>query len=335
MCVISKQLLIFVTMRKTLTIIICMCCLAAFALADLLMGDVHVDLFHPDAMGRTLLLDFRLPRVVTAILAGAGLSLSGLQMQSVFRNPLADPHIMGVSAGAGFGAALVSMAIPATGVAALSTHLGTSFAAMIGAAVSSLVIILISRRFSDSSTMLVFGVLLGYIFSAASSVISYFASARDLKAFYSWSAGSFSANPWSAVALLAVILVIAIALAVINLHALDVLLFGDEFARLGGLDVKRSRIISIVSCCVFTGTATALCGPLGFVGIISPHIARTLTGSSVHRNIILPVMLVGSAICLAADVISLSWSIPLPVGSTMSLIGIPVVLYILLKSRNA
>lgn len=322
-------------MRKTLTIIICLVCLAAFALADMLMGDVHVSLFHPDALGRTLLLDFRLPRVVTAILAGAGLALSGLQMQSIFRNPLADPHIMGVSAGAGFGAALVSMAIPSAGMLALSAHVGTAVAAMLGAALSSLVIILISRRFGDSSTMLVFGVLLGYIFSAASSVISYFASARDLKVFYSWSAGSFSANSWIAVSVLAIALMIAILLAVMNMHALDALLFGDEYARLGGLNVKRSRMISIVSCCVFTGAATALCGPLGFVGIISPHIARSMTGSSVHRNMIVPVMLVGAVICLAADVLSLAWSIPLPVGSTMSLIGIPVVFYILIKDRNA
>lgn len=322
-------------MRKTLTIIICLVCLAAFALADMLMGDVHVSLFHPDDLGRTLLLDFRLPRVVTAILAGAGLALSGLQMQSIFRNPLADPHIMGVSAGAGFGAALVSMAIPSAGMLALSAHVGTAVAAMLGAALSSLVIILISRRFGDSSTMLVFGVLLGYIFSAASSVISYFASARDLKVFYSWSAGSFSANSWIAVSVLAIALMIAILLAVMNMHALDALLFGDEYARLGGLNVKRSRMISIVSCCVFTGAATALCGPLGFVGIISPHIARSMTGSSVHRNMIVPVMLVGAVICLAADVLSLAWSIPLPVGSTMSLIGIPVVFYILIKDRNA
>lgn len=322
-------------MRKTLTIIICLVCLAAFALADMLMGDVHVSLFHPDDLGRTLLLDFRLPRVVTAILAGAGLALSGLQMQSIFRNPLADPHIMGVSAGAGFGAALVSMAIPSAGMLALSAHVGTAVAAMLGAALSSLVIILISRRFGDSSTMLVFGVLLGYIFSAASSVISYFASARDLKVFYSWSAGSFSANSWIAVSVLAIALMIAILLAVMNMHALDALLFGDEYARLGGLNVKRSRMISIVSCCVFTGAATALCGPLGFVGIISPHIARSMTGSSVHRSMILPVMLVGAVICLAADLLSLAWSIPLPVGSTMSLIGIPVVFYILIKDRNA
>ena len=322
-------------MRKTLTIIICLVCLAAFALADMLMGDVHVSLFHPDDLGRTLLLDFRLPRVVTAILAGAGLALSGLQMQSIFRNPLADPHIMGVSAGAGFGAALVSMAIPSAGMLALSAHVGTAVAAMLGAAISSLVIILISRRFSDSSTMLVFGVLLGYIFSAASSVISYFASARDLKVFYSWSAGSFSANSWVAIAVLALALLISVVLAVMNMHALDALLFGDEYARLGGLNVKRSRMISIVSCCVFTGAATALCGPLGFVGIISPHIARSMTGSSVHRNMIIPVMLVGAVICLAADLLSLAWSIPLPVGSTMSLIGIPVVFYILIKDRNA
>lgn len=322
-------------MRKTLTIIICLVCLAAFALADMLMGDVYVSLFHPDDLGRTLLLDFRLPRVVTAILAGAGLALSGLQMQSIFRNPLADPHIMGVSAGAGFGAALVSMAIPSAGMLALSAHVGTAVAAMLGAALSSLVIILISRRFGDSSTMLVFGVLLGYIFSAASSVISYFASARDLKVFYSWSAGSFSANSWIAVSVLAIALMIAILLAIMNMHALDALLFGDEYARLGGLNVKRSRMISIVSCCVFTGAATALCGPLGFVGIISPHIARSMTGSSVHRNMIVPVMLVGAVICLAADVLSLAWSIPLPVGSTMSLIGIPVVFYILIKDINA
>ena len=307
-------------------------CICAGGHADC---DVHVSLFHPDALGRTLLLDFRLPRVVTAILAGAGLALSGLQMQSIFRNPLADPHIMGVSAGAGFGAALVSMAIPSTGMLALSAHVGTAAAAMLGAALSSLVIILISRRFGDSSTMLVFGVLLGYIFSAASSVISYFASARDLKVFYSWSAGSFSANSWIAVSVLAVALMIAILLAVMNMHALDAMLFGDEYARLGGLNVKRSRMISIVSCCVFTGAATALCGPLGFVGIISPHIARSMTGSSVHRNMIIPVMLVGAVICLAADLLSLAWSIPLPVGSTMSLIGIPVVFYILIKDRNA
>lgn len=300
---------------------------ALLACADLLTGATSLS-----GMDADIFLKIRLPRMLTAVLAGAGLSLAGLQMQSVFRNPLADPHIMGVSAGAGTGAALATLFVGTSLPAALS-GVTIAAAAFAGALLTSLLVVAIASRVREAATLLIFGVMLGFIFSAVTSILEYSSDAESLKMFYSWSAGSFSGNRSGEVAVIGTAAAIGAFLAIINNKGLDLELFGDEYARLAGADVSRIRNLALVGSCLAAGSVTAFCGPVGFVGIVSPHIARAFLGTSVHRKVIPAAALTGSAMSLLADILSQAFPAPLPVGSTMAVIGIPIILAILMKKK--
>ena len=279
-----------------------------------------------------IFMKLRLPRMLSAALAGASLALAGLQMQSLFRNPLADPHIMGVSAGAGTGAAVATLLIGASLPAALSglTVAGAAFA---GALLTSALVTVVASRLHDAPTLLVFGVMLGFVFSAVTAILEYSANAESLKVFFSWSAGSFSGNTLPQAGIMAVAAAVGLALAAMNSSGLDAALFGDDYSAMTGVPIRRVRIVSVIGSCLMAGTVTAFCGPLGFVGIVAPHIARRLAGTSVHWKVIPATMACGASIALAADILSQVFPTPLPVGSTMALIGIPVILAILLKRQ--
>ncbi len=276
-----------------------------------------------------VLLKLRLPRVLTALLAGSALSLSGMQMQAIFRNPLSDPHIMGVSAGAGLGAAVAVVATAGAGV--LTHSLALSGAAFAGAVVVSVLILLIARRVSAPTSLLIAGVMLGFVFSAVSAILQYTANEESLKLYYSWAAGSFEGSRYGEIIVMAVATLAGVLLTLANGRGLDLILFGEDFAALSGANVGRIRLRAMASTCLMTGVVTAFCGPIGFVGIIAPHIARRVCRSSAHRRILPTVLLTGSGIALAADILSRVWPIPIPVGSTMALVGIPVILLILLR----
>ena len=306
-------------MKRILTLLAIVLLLAGL---DLLCGGGTVGF----AAG-AVLFKLRLPRVLTALLSGAALSLSGMQMQAIFRNPLSDPHIMGVSAGAGLGAAI---AVVATAGAGIWLHgIALSGAAFAGATLVSLLIILLSRRIQRPTTLLIAGVMLGFIFSAASSVLQYTANEESLKLYYSWAAGSFEGSRYGEIGVIAAATVAGILLTLANARGLDIILFGDDFASLSGADVGKIRICAMAATCLMTGAVTAFCGPVGFVGIIAPHIARRLRGSTAHRKVLPCALLTGSAIALGADILSRIWPIPLPVGSTMAFIGIPFIFVIL------
>lgn len=276
--------------------------------------------------GRDIMLHLRLPRMATALLAGAAMALSGSQMQSIFRNPLADPHIMGISSGAALGAALATMySGPALG--------GTSIvmSASIGAAGAAAIILFASNRFRNASILLIFGVMLGFIITAIVSILQFSSDAENLKIFYSWSAGSFSNTTWGETAIIAGTLVAGLTIASFNHKGLDLILFGDEFTELSGGVPSRIRLSALLSCSLMTGAVTAFCGPLGFVGIIGPHIAKALLGTSAHKSVLPASLLTGGLIGVCADLISRMTPSPMPVASTMALLGIPVILYIMLK----
>ncbi len=299
----------------------------SLAVIDLATGGTGIA-----GMDTSIFIKLRLPRMLTAVLAGANLSLAGLQMQSVFRNPLADPHIMGVSAGAGTGAAMATLLI-GTSLPAALYGLTVVAAAFIGALLTSILVVAVASKSQSATTLLIFGVMLGFIFSAATSILEYSANAESLKVFYSWSAGSFSGSRPGEVAVIAVALLIGIALTYINNKGLDIALFGDEYARLAGADLSRIRGTAMIGSCLMAGAVTAFCGPLGFVGIVAPHIARGFLRTSVHFNVIPAVMLTGAGLTLTADILSQVFTVPLPVGSTMAVIGIPIIMAILIKKR--
>ena len=268
----------------------------------------------------------RLPRMATALLAGAAMALSGSQMQSIFRNPLADPHIMGISSGAALGAALTTMYAGAS--------LGgppVAIAAAAGAACAASIILYASGRFRNASILLIFGVMLGFIITAIISILQFSSDAESLKTFYSWSAGSFSNTTWTETAIIAVMLASGLIIALFNHKGLDLILFGDEFTELSGGTPSKIRLSALLSCSLMTGAVTAFCGPLGFVGIIGPHIAKALLGTSAHKTVLPASLLTGSLIGVCADLISRMTPSPMPVASTMALLGIPVILYIMLK----
>lgn len=291
---------------------------------DLLAGGGSISI--PDSL---ILLKLRLPRLLTALIAGAALALSGAQLQAVFRNPLADPHIMGVSAGAGLGAASAVVLLGA--VPALFYGMSLTAAAFAGAVIVSALVMLISRRVESAPVLLISGVMIGFVLSAASSVLQYSAGEEGLRVFYSWLAGRFEGNTAAAIGIMAGALAFGLVLAVVNHKGLDIILFGDDYAALAGTSVRRVRLLSLASACIATGAVTAFCGPIGFVGIVAPHLARALTGTSVHK-VILPVsLLTGGIIAVTADFLSRVFPVPLPAGSTMAFIGIPFILYILLR----
>ena len=291
----------------------------------ILVALAAADLFYGGAADSQVLRLLRAPRVATALLAGAALALSGTQMQSIFRNPLADPHIMGVSAGASLGAALATMSAFSS-----SGGLSVALAASVGAMASALIILLASKKFHSASTLLIFGIMLGFIVNAIVAILQFSTDAESLKIFYSWSAGSFSTTTWSDIITLAIAVLIGTALAIAGRKGLDIILFGDEFAQMAGAKVGNIRLTALLSCCIMTGAVTTFCGPLGFVGITAPHIARWMFGTSSHKVIIPASILTGGIISIAADLISQLSPSPLPTASTMALVGIPVILYILI-----
>lgn len=274
----------------------------------------------------------RLPRILTAIIAGGGLAVAGAQMQSILRNPLADPHIMGISSGASLGAAIATLAGSGIAISGGILH-GASIAvsAVLGAAAASVVIMAASAKLRRATTLLVFGVMLSFIVNAIVTILQSGSNAESLKIFHSWSAGSFGTTSIKEITIIAATLLIAFTIAVSNNKGLDIILFGDEFARLTGARPERIRLSALLSCCLITGSVTAFCGPIGFVGIVAPHIARAVWKTSTHKIILPASLLCGSIIGLAADLLSQITPTHVPISSTMALAGIPIILYILIK----
>jgi len=297
----------------------------------LLMG---LDLMTGNGFGPTggvLLWRLRLPRMLTALVAGASLALAGMQMQALFRNPLADPHIMGVSGGAGLGAAIVALAIGSS--SAWFSGMSMAMAAFAGAFLTSLLIVVLSARLR-ATTLLILGVMLGFIFSAVSSILQYSAGEESLKLFYSWMAGSFSGTRPLELIIMVTALLIGLALALGNRKGLDIILFGDDYAIFSGAPLQRIRTLSMLSASLMTGIVTAFCGPLGFVGIVAPHLARRISGSSAHGKVMPVTLLTGACLALVADILANLWRTPLPAGSTLALIGIPMVLVLILRNTS-
>lgn len=299
--------------------------LLVLAAADLLCGNGFS--LPADAIFWKL----RLPRMLTAVVAGASLALTGAQMQAVFRNPLADPHIMGVSGGAGLGAALAALAV--SGLHPWAGGVTMVSAAFAGALGTGLVIVAVAARTQSTGTLLLVGVMLGFVLSALSSILQYSAGEESLKLFYSWMAGSFSGVSYTGLAFMGAMLLGGFLIAFGNAKGLDLILFGDPYAAVSGAPLKALRFRIMLGCSLMTGAVTAFCGPLGFVGIAAPHIVRRVFGTSVHRKVLPLSLAAGACLTLAGDILSQVGGTPLPVGSTLALIGIPLILILLWRSR--
>lgn len=289
----------------------------------------------------TIILQFRLPKSLTAMLAGAALAVSGLQMQTLFRNPLAGPFVLGISSGASLGVALVVLGVGAGSATLLAGlgllgNLGVAAAASIGAGAVMGLVLIVARRVHSSMTLLILGMLFGYATSGLVSILLYFAISERIQSYVLWTFGSFGKVTWEQMNVFAPIIVLGLALGFLLVKPLNALLLGEAYARSMGLNVSRARIGIVVSASVLAGVTTAFCGPIAFLGIAVPHLCRSLFNTSDHRMLLPGVTLLGAALALATDLIAHlpGSSVTLPLNAVTSLVGAPVVAWVILRRRN-
>ena len=316
---------------------------AALFTADLLIGSVAVALHDIwaaltggscDPAVRDIILKIRLLKAVTALFAGAALAASGLQMQTLFRNPLAGPYVLGISSGAGLGVALFLLGAPLLGVSAHSfvQSLGIAGAAWLGAALVLLIVMAVSRRIKDIMVILILGMMFGSGVSSVVEILQYLSSEAALKSFVIWTMGSLGDVTGGNLALMLPVITAGLALSVAVIKPLNLLLLGENYARTMGLNVQRTRTLLFLSTVLLAGTVTAFCGPVGFIGLAVPHLARMLFASADHRVLMPASMLSGAALLLVCDLISKS--LALPINTVTALMGIPVVIVVVVRNRN-
>jgi len=337
-------------LRWSTLAILCAALIGAFFLS-LSMGSVSIPL---DAVAAILsgseapkeswghiVLSIRLPRALVAALAGAALSSSGLEMQTLFRNPLADPFVLGISAGASLGVALVVLGSASTASSLLAPigltgHLGVVGAAVTGAALAMGLVLLVGRRVQHAMTLLILGLMFGYLTSAIVSVLLYFSMPEQIQSYVQWTFGSFGSATWSQLRVLTPVILFGLATAFLLAKPLNALLLGESYARSMGLAVRNTRIAVIASAALLAGTVTAYCGPIGFLGIAVPHLCRSLFNSSDHRVLLPTGMLLGALLALVADLVARmpGSQATLPLNAVTALVGAPIVTWIILRRHN-
>lgn len=277
----------------------------------------------PDATA-FIVRNIRLIKAVVALLTGAALSVSGLQMQTLFRNPLAGPYVLGISSGASLGVALVVLA-------GMSSSVGIAGAAWVGAAAVLIVIASVGHRIKDIMVILILGMMFSSGVGAVVQILQYLSEEESLKAFVIWTMGSLGDVTGTQLAVLAPAVVVGLILAVATIKPLNLLLFGEEYAVTMGLNLRRSRLLIFLSTTLLAGTVTAFCGPIGFIGLAMPHVARMLMRDSDHRVLIPATALAGGAVLLLCDIISKLFT--LPINAITALLGIPVVVWVVLRNK--
>lgn len=321
-------------------------------LLNLVLGSVDIPLYEiiqillggeasQDAWQK-IVTNIRIPRAVTAILAGSALSVGGLQMQTLFRNPLAGPSVLGITAGASLGVAIVMLAAGTiTSIFAIQqlSVMGSwmiVIAASLGSAAVLLLILLISIKVRDNVTLLIIGLMIGNLTIALVSIWQYFSEPEQIQDYLIWTFGSLGGVPLNQLWILGAVTVIGGFIAVALSKSLNGLLLGENYARSMGLSVMGSRIWIIVSTSLLAGGITAFCGPIGFVGIAVPHLTRSLMGTNDHRVLIPATLLMGAILLLACDIIA---QVPgstttLPISAVTSMVGSPVVIWVIIQRKN-
>jgi iron complex transport system permease protein len=267
------------------------------------------------------------------------LAISGMQMQVLFRNPLAGPYVLGVSAGASFGVALFLLGAPILGISLSPTieSLGTAGAAWIGSAVVLLLVVALSRRIKDIMVMLILGIMLSSGVGALVEIMQYFGSEASVKSYVVWTMGSLGSVTWEQVTVIAPVIAVGLAMAVATIKPMNMLLAGERYAASMGLNISRSRNLILLSTTLLAGTITAFCGPIGFIGLAMPHLARITFRTADHRVLMPAAMLWGAlsmVLCsFVADLVAHS-SVVLPVNTITALLGVPIIIFVVLRNRN-
>ena len=334
--------------RRSGLIFTCLIVLLIVAfLLDLFLGSVNIKpdeivkaLFgNSDEVSRRILMQFRLPKATTAILAGIALSISGLQMQTLFRNPMAGPYVLGLSSGASLGVAFIILGFSSN----LSPDAIKGFgnwaivaSSWAGAGIVMILIMIISSRVKNIMTVLILGIMISSAIASVVSIMQYFSNETMLKTYIIWTMGSLGNLTSSQLNVMLISVITGILISLLSVKMLNAQLLGEEYARSIGLDVKLSRIVIITGTSILTGTITAFCGPIGFIGIAVPHLARIIFRTADHKILIPATILTGAIVMLLSDIIS---QMPgsdnvLPVNSVTALIGIPVVIWVILRDQK-
>lgn len=324
-------------MKNTVLFVILIVSIPLLMLCNVMTGSVEMG----SELWETVVMTIRLPQVLTAMACGASLSVAGLQMQTIFHNPLAGPSVLGVSSAASLGVALVLLLSGAIGGSTLSRfgiigNTAITIAAITGALSVMMVIVWLSRKVQGNATLLISGVLIGYIASAIIGVLKAYSSEEDIHAYVIWGLGSFSRVSGGQISVFIGITALLLPLSMLLAKPLNMLLMGDLYALNLGLNVKRARMWIIISAGILTAVVTAYCGPIMFIGLAVPHIARGLFRTSDHRILLPATLLCGMGLALLCNLIS---KIPgangvIPINSVTALIGAPIALYVLLKRKR-
>ncbi len=283
--------------------------------------------------------DYRLPKAFTAIIVGSGLGVSGLMMQTLFRNPLAGPFVLGITSGASLGVALIIMGASVFG-GALAGLLISKWSIVIAASLGSflvlLAVLIVSAKVRDTMAILIIGLMFGSITAAIVSVLSYFSSAEQLQQYIFWGFGSLGNLSWNEVLVLFVIFSIGILISIASIKSLNTLLLGENYAKSLGLNIRQSRLLIIISTSLLAGTITAFAGPIAFIGLAIPHMTRQIFNTSNHKILLPAVFLFGAIVMLICDSIAQlpTSDYTLPINAITSLIGAPVVVWLLVRKRK-
>lgn len=321
----SRSVLLF-TALAALTLFLFLLDLAVGAVA-VPLGDVWAALTGGDCPRATakIILNIRLIKAVVALLAGAALSVSGLQMQTLFRNPLAGPYVLGISSGASLGVALVVLA-------GVGSSIGIAGAAWLGAAIVLVVIAAVGHRIKDIMVILILGMMFSSGIGAIVQILQYVANDESLKMFVVWTMGSLGDVTFNQLAVLIPSIATGLLLAVVTIKPLNLLLFGEEYAVTMGLNVRRSRGLLFLSTTLLAGTVTAFCGPIGFIGLAMPYVTRMLFRNSDHRVLVPGTVLSGASVLLLCDLVSKLFT--LPINAITALLGIPIVVWVVLRNKS-
>lgn len=331
----------------SLIFIIMMLLLAVLFILDLFLGSVAISPYDiikaifgtAGSDIETIVIDFRLPKAITALMVGIALSISGLQMQTLFRNPLAGPYVLGISSGASLGVAIVILGFSSSLAMVNLQGLGNwilVISAWAGAGVIMLLIMFISSRVRNIMTILILGMMLASGLSAVVSIMQYFSSETMLKAYVIWTMGSLGNLSSGQLNVLVISVFAGIILSTFSIKMLNALLLGENYAGSMGLNIRFARTVIFACTSILAGSVTAFCGPIGFIGIAVPHIARNIFRTSDHKILIPGSILAGGIVMIISDIVS---QLPgsetvLPINSVTSLIGIPVVIWVILGKRN-
>lgn len=325
-------------------LVLLFCILAVAFIADLCLGTVYIkpevilnSIFNASDSNveSYIVLQMRLPRAIMAIIAGAGLAVAGLLMQTLFRNALAGPFVLGISSGAGLGVALAVMGSTALGIANLS-QVSIIIPSILGSLMVLSLIAMLSMRIKDTMGLLIVGIMLGSLSSAVVGVLSYFSTSDDLKRYIFWSLGSLGNVSWTSIAILTIIFSFSLVLTFLLAKPLNALLLGEAYAQSIGVHILKMRWSIIIITSLLAGCITAFAGPIAFIGLAVPHIARMLISTVNHKKLLPVTMLLGAILLLVCDIIAQVpfLNVSLPINAVTSLLGAPLVIWLILQKRN-